>query len=246
MRLVKFTVLLALLFSYLWFSYIRFYNFIGEVNLKNPFPKNSFVLENTKKVGSIKYIALGDSLSSGVGSLDFNDTFVYLYGLNLSKTYGNVEVLNFAWPGGTTVDVINYQIPQTILEKPNYITLLIGTNDIHNKRTIEDFKEKYTFILNELLTKTEAQVAVIDIPYLGSNKIVYFPFNLLLNIRTKQFNKVILGLVNTMDVNNRIKFIDLYSNTYKLQKENPNYYSSDLFHPSNEGYILWGEIINAN
>ena len=244
--MLKIAAVGILVFCYLFFSYIRFYNFIGEIDLKSPYTLNPVVLENTQGEGVYKYIALGDSLSAGVGSPSINDTFTYLYAKTLSESCQKVNVLNLAQPGGTTVDVIYSQLPRSIEENPNFITLLIGTNDIHNKRTIKDFRDKYSFILNELLTKTTAQITVINIPYLGSNKLVFPPFNFLLDVRTRQFNKVIYDLVSTMNVDKRLKFIDLYKSTYKLSKENPKYYSSDLFHPSGEGYVIWGNIINAN
>lgn len=246
MKLIKLIAFLLLILSYLWFSYIRLYHFIGDINLKSPYLENSLVIENLQGKGSVKYVALGDSLSSGVGSSNIKETFVYLFALNLSEKYEKVSLLNLAWPGDTTLEVIKNQIPQAIKEKPDYITLLIGGNDVHNKRTVTDFSKNYQYILNELLTKTNAQITVINIPYLGSSKIVYPPFNFLLNFRTRQFNQVISNLVTNLSNNSRIHFVDLYKNTYTLSKQNPNYYSSDLFHPSGEGYILWGDIINAD
>ncbi len=203
------------------------------------------MLENPQGIGEVKYVALGDSLSAGVGSPTVNETFVYQYALDLSEAYGKVNLLNLAQPGGTTVHVMKTQVPQTVEENPDYITLLIGTNDIHNKRTIDDFRENYQYILNELLTKTDAQITVINIPYLGSDKVIYPPFNFLLNSRTKQFNEVISSLAGSIANNDRIRLIDLYTETYTLSKQSQSYYSSDLFHPSSEGYILWGERINA-
>ncbi len=237
-------MLLALIFFYLLFSYVRFYHFIGDLNLKSPYNVNSLVVENPKGTGSVKYIALGDSLSAGVGSTDVKNTFVYSYAVKLSGKYEKVNVLNLSKPGGTTSDVINYQIPQAITEKPDFVTLLIGINDMHNKVTISDFRERYLYILNELLTKTNAKIMVMDLPYLGSDKIVYPPFNILLNFRTKQFNAVITKVVNGFSNTGRIQLVSLYKNTYLEAKQNPGYYAQDLFHPSDTGYALWGKIIN--
>ncbi len=245
MRQIKLISFFLIIFFYLLFFYIRFYHFIGDVNLKSPYTVTSLTLDNPKGDGSVKYVALGDSLSAGVGSQNVNDTFVYRYAKNLSEKYQNVSVLNLAQPGGTTVEVINNQISQTIKFKPDYVTLLIGINDLHNKRTLGDFQKKYGFILDELLTKTDAQITVINIPYLGTSKIVYPPFNLLLDLRTKQFNNIISTVVNTKEQAGRIRYVDLYKNTYLISKQDLKYYSSDQFHPSGDGYILWGQIINA-
>jgi lysophospholipase L1-like esterase len=199
-------------------------------------------LENPQCEGSVKYVALGDSLSAGVGALDIKETFVYLYAQNLLRTYEKVNILNLAWPGDSTSEVIQNQLPAAIKEDPDYVTLMIGTNDVHNKRIISDFREKYKFILNELLTKTDAKIVVINIAYLGSSKLVLPPFSWLLNFRTKQFNDIIAGLANS----DRIRLVDLYSATYWISEQNPKYYSSDLFHPSESGYEIWGQVINAH
>src|SRR4030066_516323 len=68
MNILKIFVLLSLIFFYLLFSYIRFYHFIGDIDLKSPYLENFLLLENQTKEGSAKYVALGDSLSAGVGS----------------------------------------------------------------------------------------------------------------------------------------------------------------------------------
>lgn len=246
MRLVKLFILLMLVFSYLLFSYVRFYHFIGDTDLKSPYLQNSLVIQNQNAKGVVKYVALGDSLSAGVGSSTIEETFVYQFALNLSKKYAKIQLVNLAWPGDTSAEVIKNQLPRALSEKPDYVTLLIGTNDVHNKITTSDFNQKYTFILNELLAKTSAKITVLNIPYLGSSKIVYPPFNFLLDFRIKQFNKIILNIVANIPIKERVRFIDLYKSTYAVSSHNTNYYSSDLFHPSETGYKIWGEIINAN
>ena len=235
MKLLMLFLLLILVFCYLYFSYIHFYNFIGSVNLKSPFTQNSFVLSNSQGSGEVKYVALGDSLSAGVGSSNVNDTFVYQYALNLPKKYQKVDLLNLAYPGSTTADVVSNQLSLAVEENPDYVTLLIGTNDIHNRVSVGDFKDRYQFIINELLTKTDSKIVILTIPYLGSSKIVYPPFNFLLDFKIKQFNKIILDISQ----NERIKIVDLY-------KEKQMIYSPDLFHPSGAGYLIWSKIINAN
>ncbi len=246
MNPIKLFVLALIIISYLFFSYVRFYHIIGDLRLSSPFIDSNLILENVNGVGATSYVALGDSLSAGVGSQTLESTFVYNYALKLSEKYKNVKLLNLAQPGGTTVDVINNQIGPAIAANPDHVTLLIGTNDIHNKRTAASFREKYQYILSELLSKTSANITVMNVPYLGDKRSVYFPFNLILNYRTQQFNKVIEHVVNNIDSKERVRFIDLYKNTYNTSKNNPDYYSVDLFHPSESGYNIWSKIINAN
>ena len=244
MNLIKMTVAFLLIIFYLFFSYIRFYHYIGDADLQSPYFGNPILFENSDGEGSAKYVALGDSLSAGVGSTTVDKTFVYLYAEKLSEKYKQVEILNLAQPGGTTVDVINNQLPLALIADPEYVTLLIGVNDIHNKRSNNDFNENFTHIINELISKTNAEILVIEIPYIGSYKIVYPPFNYLLSFRTNQFNKTIYKSVNKFAVTNRVKVVPIYKETLIYSKDIQGYYSSDLFHPSGEGYLLWGKLIN--
>ncbi|MDP2874362.1 MAG: SGNH/GDSL hydrolase family protein [bacterium] len=241
MKLIPFFVILLLILGYLIFSYIRIYHYAGAVMLKIPYETNSFTLENPRGQGSIQYVALGDSLSVGLGSLNVKETFVYQYALKLSEKYTKVSVINLGRSGATTKDLINSQLPQALSQNPDYITLLIGINDVHAKITTDDFQKNYHYILGELINKTQAQITVINLPYLGSNKLITPPFSTILDFRTKQFNGIISDAISS----NRIKLVDLYEKSYQVFNQDPKYYSSDLFHPSAEGYMLWSKIINA-
>ena len=228
--------------GYLVLTYANFYNNIGEKNLQSPFNQNIFTLVNPQKEGIVKYVALGDSLTAGVGSDDIKLTLVYQMALNLSKQFGRVDVVNLAQPGATSEDLIVDQLAVAINEKPDHVTLLIGINDIHNKVRVTDYKNRLSYTLDELLTKTSAQIILINLPYLGASDVIPFPFSNILDARTKQFNKVIEELGH----NDRIKLIDLYIPSRQPFSENLSYYASDHFHPSSEGYMFWGKVINAD
>jgi acyl-CoA thioesterase I len=246
MRIILYSMVALTFGLYLYFSYVRFYHIIGAMNLQSPYTTSSISLENPLGKGAATYVALGDSLSAGVGASNVEETFVYNYAENLSKTFQLVKVVNLAQPGGTTSEVLTSQLPTVFVEKPAFITLLIGTNDVHNKKSMKDFRETYSTILSDLVNKTDAKITVINIPYLGSRKVVRFPFTTILTWRTKKFNSVISDLVSRVKDKNRIKFIDLYTATYDQGRGTSDYYSSDFFHPSNLGYKLWSQIINAD
>ena len=246
MRFIKFALPIGIVFLYLYLSYAGFYNNMKGMNLQSPNDENFLTFENPDKSGSVKYVALGDSLSAGVGSDKVEETIVYQFASNLSKDYGKVNALNLALSGGTTDDVIKDQLPPTIQEKPDFVTLLIGINDIHNKFTDGQFTANYSYILNELLTKTEAKIVVINLPYLGSPKAIRFPYNWMLNGRTREFNGKISGVILEAGNNSRIRLVDLYGKTYKTFNKDPKNYAPDLFHPSGEGYLVWSKIINED
>lgn len=234
MRLIITLIALLVVFVYLHFAFARFYNFIGAQNLTSPIRENFFSIKNPQGGSSLKYVALGDSLSAGVGSEDPQQTLVYQYALHLAENVLQVDVVNLAVPGATTEDVIQNQIPAVIAQQPDYITLLIGINDLHNRVPPETFRSNFKVILSHLITQTKANILIMNLPYLGSGKLVYPPYNFLLDYRTKQFNDIIADL----STEKRIHLVNLYGA--------PVIYSSDQFHPSGAGYMIWRTLINAN
>lgn len=230
------------IYGYLYFSYIRIYDTIGNTHLTPPYKYNSFTIGNSKGEGKAKYVAMGDSLSAGVGATTVDKTIVYLFAEHLSKKYWQVNTVNYAWPGDESKDVLKNQLPQALAQNPDYVTVFIGINDIHNKREFSDYRLNMLSILDSLLVSTHAQIYVVNLPYLGANKLVVFPYSNILDIRTKQFNSILESVCQ----NDRIHLIDLYSGSRdKLNSEKDNY-AVDLFHPSDKGYLLWSKIINGD
>lgn len=242
-RLILILVLPAVIIAvYLLFSYTRMYKIIGEKDLKSPYKERRIVMENLTQQGAIKYVALGDSLSAGVGSSRIEETYPYLFALKLSEKYNKVEFINLAYSGDQTQEVLSNQLEPAVKEKPDYITLMIGINDMHNRVPEETFINNYKTILNRLLSDTTAKIIVINIPYLASDKLVYPPYDDILDLKTRQYNEYI----SSVSKHERIKFIDLYESVDKNSRSQTDYYSTDFFHPSGTGYVLWSKIINED
>lgn len=228
---------------YLYLSYIRIYNIISKAGLKIPYENNRILFDGGQGTGKVKYVILGDSLGAGVGSDTIMTTYPYLFSKQLLKNYQMVEMINLAYPGDKTEDVIKNQLPQAINENPGIVTLMIGTNDVHAHFTTGQFYKNYSEILNTLKSKTSARIVVINLPYLASDKLVLPPYNYLLNLQTQRYNGVISRLTAGEP---RIKLVDLYSSVYEQSKATPGYYSADYFHPSGIGYTIWSKYINAD
>ncbi len=238
-NLIIFFILVFIISLYLNLSYGRIYdrsetkliriNWPEQISFKNPNFQNS-----------IKYVALGDSLTRGVGSSNINDTLAFVFAQKLSQKM-SVSLANLAVSGATTDDLISYQLDKAVKENPNYITLFIGTNDIHNLTSASKFDENMNYIINTLRKISSAKIIVFNIPYLGSKSLILFPYNLLLDYQIKQYNKILANLCE----NNNITLIDIYNPTKEKFSKQSNFYSSDNFHPSAEGYLLWGTLIST-
>jgi len=239
----KLLIILLIIGVYLNLSYGYFYSFLGQHKLASPISKTTIMVGNKSGSQTIKYIALGDSLTAGVGVSDIKSSYPYLIAEKLSLK-NNVKLVNLAHVGDTSSDVVANQLPKVLSLKPDLITLLIGVNDIHNLKSLKEFEDNYTQIVSTL-KKSGAKIYLLFIPYLGSDKIVFFPYNLILDFRTKQFNNAI----KKISADYRVQYTDLYSLSEQvLSKGNnsANFYSSDQFHPSEAGYKEWSKAINVN
>ncbi len=226
----KLLLLVLIVGIYLNRSYAYYYDFIGHANLTAPDHPAVVSVGSQVNLPTIRYVALGDSLTAGVGVSDYKNSYPYLIAKQLSFK-NQVRLINLAHPGDNSIDLIHNQLPQVLALKPDLVTLLIGVNDIHNLKSENEFRNNYWQIITTL-KKTNAKIYVYTIPDLGSQKIVYFPYNLLMDWRTREFNNVIKKFAQ----DNQLNLVDLYS----ISKVD-DFYSADQFHPGSAGYEQWAK-----
>lgn len=227
------------LIAFLFFlnrTYAYYYDYIGDHYLKAP---GQTVLK--EKEGRHGFVVLGDSLMAGVGATSGQSSLgSLLYQSNGKKN--ELEFLNFAVSGATADDVLKQQLPEALGSRPQVIFLLVGVNDIHNYTPEKEFEENYRLIVNGLTAIPEVKLTLINIPYLGSSSILIPPWNLYIDLKTKQYNSIVSNVAKEKN----LKLIDLYKLSREKFLEPSDLYSQDQFHPSDRGYALWADYINAN
>lgn len=141
-----------------------------------PNPQNRQQIDASKKV----LVCFGDSNTHGNVSYNWvND---------LSSQLTDYQVFNAGINSDLTYTLLQ-RIDDVIACKPNFITILIGTNDVNStmgkimeKRyqdlgrvskdispNFEDFKKNYIKIIRLLKAKTQAKIAVMSLPVLGED-----------------------------------------------------------------------------
>ncbi len=233
-------VLLAIgLYFYIahWYIYYK----IGQGNLIAPdIERTYFMGHENQTAKNLIYVALGDSLTSGVGVDDYQESFPALIAQKIiSADKSQITLKDFSYPGYKTNDLINNLLPQAIAVQPDIVTLLIGVNDIHNQVSAGDFENNYRTILNRLTKETKAKIYLVSLPFIGSESLLYPPYNVYFDHETVRFNEIIKQLAGDY----QLKYIDIYTPTVSTFKKDGAHYSRDLFHPSAEGYRLWAQII---
>jgi len=206
-----------------------------NIKLASSDAERTYILGSSKD--AITYVAIGDSLTAGVGVNDYKDSYPYLVAQKLSQNNKKVILKDASYPGYKTEDVKDKLLDEAIADKPDIITLLIGVNDVRSSVSKETFENNYKYIVDRLTTKTNAKIYLINIPMIGAN--ILPPYDGYFDSETKNFNAAIKGLAESYGLG----YIDIYTPTKKEFNKSTDYYSSDLFHPSAKGYAYWTQII---
>jgi acyl-CoA thioesterase I len=187
------------------------------------------------KSGPIVYVALGDSTGSGVGAR--NGGYVARLFRRLLEHRGGSELVNLCVSGATTDDVLRGQLQPGVQRSPDLVTLGIGINDIGHSFTIEQFAKNYDQILSTLKEKTSATIVVTNIPDISTAPRIPASMRAEYQRQIETFNQRLEEIARRHEVT----IFDIFTITRRALPSHPEYFSSDGFHPSDDGYELWAE-----
>lgn len=174
---MPFLIVILCIVSILGLLYAWLYRKVSKHIPENyPTIKNRQQIDASKKV----LVCFGDSNTHGNVSYNWvND---------LSSQLTDYQVFNAGINSDLTYTLLR-RIDNVVACKPNFITILIGTNDVNStmgkvmeKRyqdlgriskdtspNFEDFKKNYIEIIGHLKTKTQAKIAVMSLPVMGED-----------------------------------------------------------------------------
>jgi acyl-CoA thioesterase I len=190
---------------------------------------------NEMKSGPIVYVALGDSTGSGVGAR--NGGYVARLFARLLDHRAGSELVNLCVSGATTEDVVRAQLQRSVQRSPDLVTLGIGINDVGHGFTIEEFAKNYDEILSTLKQKTSATIVVTNIPDISSAPRIPASMRAEYQREIERFNERLEEIAR----GHQVTVFDVFTITRRELPSHPEYFSSDGFHPSDEGYELWAE-----
>ncbi len=191
--------------------------------------------QNSMTTGPIVYVALGDSTGSGVGAR--NGGYVARLFQRLVERRPESKSINLCVSGSTTDDVLRGQLERGVAADPDLVTLGIGINDIGHGLTLDQFSRNYEEILRTLKEKTRAEIVVTNIPDISSAPRIPGPMRSEYQQQIIEFNKRLEEIAARYGAT----VFDVYTITTQELPAHPEYFSSDGFHPSDEGYELWAE-----
>lgn len=187
------------------------------------------------KTGPIVYVALGDSTGSGVGAR--NGGYVARLFTRLLDHRAGSELVNLCVSGATTEDVLRGQLQRGVQRSPDLVTLGIGINDVGHNFTLDQFAKNYDEILSALKHKTNAAIVVTNIPDVSSAPRIPASMRAEYQRQIERFNERLEEIARRHEVT----IFDIFTITRRELPSHREYFSSDGFHPSDDGYELWAD-----
>jgi acyl-CoA thioesterase-1 len=186
------------------------------------------------------YVALGDSTVAGVGALHPGANYVSRLFERLAAVYPRAAVVNLGVSGATAADVLEEQLPRALGLRPDLVTLSIGPNDITRGRSPAEYERDLAQILRALARRTRAVVVVNLIPDLTvTPRFRDKEAAPEVGRRVRLFNEALGRQARAVGA----RVVDLYARSQEEVPRRPALLSADGYHPSDEGYARWAELM---
>lgn len=188
----------------------------------------------------VMYVALGDSTVYGVGAGSQASNYVSRLYERLRSLYPHARLANLGVGGATAADVLDGQLRRAVALRPDLVTLSIGPNDITRQRDVGQYERDIEKILQTLERETTAVVVLNLIPDLtvtpqfrGTERAA------ILGRRVVLFNEVLSRQARLYGA----EVVDLYGPSQQEVPRHPGLIGADGYHPSDEGYARWAELM---
>jgi lysophospholipase L1-like esterase len=185
---------------------------------------------------SYKFYAIGDSIISGVGAEKITDALsgqtakCLAESLNCQINWASRGII-----GATSKKIRERLIPKLPTEKADFIVVSAGVNDLTTLSSLSKYERNLSDLLNKLGEHSpNAIIAMSGIPPLRGFPLLPQPLRALFGIRGESFDKVIQKVVAK---NPNLVYVPLDF------EPTPDKFSVDGFHPSEESYKIFGQIV---
>ena len=187
----------------------------------------------------IKYVAIGDSYTIGLGVSEEN-RWPNILANHLRDEGININlVANPSVVGYTVRDAIEFELPIVEKIKPDFVTVLIGANDNFSLTGVEIYHQELIELLDKLqpMLTNSKNVVLITIPdYTKSAAFGEYQRNGVLKL-IEDYNQAIKEEAN----NRGLKVVDIFPISQTMIRGED--YVTDGLHPSAESYAKWEKVI---
>ncbi|MGE5548115.1 MAG: SGNH/GDSL hydrolase family protein [Solirubrobacterales bacterium] len=175
----------------------------------------------------LSYMAIGASDAVGIGAFPLDRGYVYRIRDELRRNVERVDLLNLGIPGASAE--MEAQVVRTALDagkRPGLVTIWLGGNDVVDGVAPKDFETHLEDILDRLRKRTDAVIAVANLPDLSRTpRFQQNPSPNVTPARIQAFNAAIARQVKDHDallVDLANRFGDLSELTSDIDGYHPN------------------------
>jgi len=186
--------------------------------------------------GPLRYVALGDSYTIGT-SVEPAERWPNLLVAALDDAPLSLELVgNIAVNGYSSRDVIDLELPQLAELRPDFVTLLIGVNDVVQGVSAEMYRRNVTSILDDLAARVGAErILVVTTPdYTVTPAGGDFGDPVRKSAGIRAFNEILTTTASSRG----ILVVDIHDLSLHAATD-PSLVARDGLHPSGEQYALW-------
>jgi lysophospholipase L1-like esterase len=198
-------------------------------------------MNGEEKIGTIRYVAIGDSYSIGEGASP-NESWPAVMTRHLNSQGVHTDlVANPSVTGWTTKQAIDRELSVFNESKPNFATLLIGVNDWVQGVDETTFRKHFTYLLDRMLEvlPNKKQLLVVTIPDFGVTPTgPKYARGRDISEGLSRFNQIV-----TEEAKKRgLLVVDVFPLSKKMGSDR-SLVAADGLHPSAKEYAEWEKII---
>lgn len=192
-----------------------------------------------KSQKGIKYVAIGDSYTIGLGIAE-EDRWPNILVNHLKKEGANIDLaVNPAVSGYTVRDAIEFELPIVKKIRPDFVTVLIGANDNFGQKDAETYRQELRELLDklQLIVTNPKNIVLITIPDYTKSPALRLYQKKGMSKLIEEYNEIIKEEGGKRD----FTIADIFPMSQTMTSDID--YISDGLHPSAQGYIKWERII---
>lgn len=187
----------------------------------------------------VRLVLLGDSTAAGVGVPTVGETVGGQLAQRLARRGWRVHLAGVAVSGSRCRD-LGPQVSRALLGRPDVAVICIGANDaLHGTRLPAVRRDLAAAVAR--LTDAGVHTVVATCPDLGASRSFAQPLRALAGRRGRQVAAAEAGAAAGVGG----EPVDLARLTGPIFRADPGTLSTDLFHPSADGYRLWAEVLHS-
>lgn len=191
---------------------------------------SGFLLKSGEKI-----VFIGDSITDCGRRTNFpplGNGYVYMVANLVAAKYPEREIkwVNKGISGDTVQGLVKRWTEDVIDERPNWVSIYIGINNVVRAPSLKDFEKSYREIISRTLNETDAKIIMFEIFYVPSEDslnrgLIIAPYNEIIRRLAEESNAILVPIGRAFD--------EAVKRGRRLQ-----WTTNDGIHPSQVGHTL--------